>query len=192
MNNLINAITDKHGIPSFDTRTLLKSFNNLIKNFEFENSEEQTDVLLRNLKEARHIIFNANALENGKIFVKKDNQGRWCRISQDNQKLEPIKFKIKRTSVHKTTKIWKKSYQELVKFKERYGHTNATRDKDGKLASWVSNQRQRFKNSKITKEEFEKLNDIGFEWDRTYFCFLTSKEKTKKIERTSNLGFVQC
>ena len=63
---------------------------------------------------------------------------------------------------------WDEMYQRLVTYKhEHNGDTKVPRgyDQDPKLGNWVSNQRQAYKNAKMTTEHASLLNSIGFDWE---------------------------
>jgi hypothetical protein len=62
---------------------------------------------------------------------------------------------------------WDDRYEELVEFKRKYHHTNASRyGPQTQLGSWVSTQRQNMVRgeSRLTEERIAKLDDIGFDW----------------------------
>jgi len=63
---------------------------------------------------------------------------------------------------------WKEHFQELIEFKRDYGHTNVTQTKSKTLAEWVKNQRRLRKAGKLAQSRISKLDEIGFEWDRSY------------------------
>jgi hypothetical protein len=58
---------------------------------------------------------------------------------------------------------WKEKYQDLIKFKEVYGHCNVPNDHQ-ELGSWVGNQRNYKKLNKLAAERIQKLETIGFVW----------------------------
>mmetsp|Transcript_27083 Transcript_27083/g.27455 ORF Transcript_27083/g.27455 Transcript_27083/m.27455 type:complete len:163 (-) Transcript_27083:1235-1723(-) len=67
---------------------------------------------------------------------------------------------------------WERSYEELVKFVEEFGHTRvpAKFPQNLPLGNWVRKQRSKYKklqkegSSSITENQIELLNKIGFEW----------------------------
>jgi hypothetical protein len=63
---------------------------------------------------------------------------------------------------------WEGMFQKLVAFKKRFGHPNVpvTRTGDEKLAGWVANQREFYKDGLLSRERVEKLEKIGFCWRR--------------------------
>ena len=66
---------------------------------------------------------------------------------------------------------WMQRYNELKEFKENFGHVSVTRvTKDyQQLGNWVADQRRKFRKGKLTEEQFHLLNDLGMEWDRSYY-----------------------
>lgn len=63
---------------------------------------------------------------------------------------------------------WKEHFAELLAFRKEYGHTNVTQTKSKTLAEWVKNQRRLRKAGKLSQSRIDKLDEIGFEWDRSY------------------------
>jgi hypothetical protein len=67
---------------------------------------------------------------------------------------------------------WHDCYQQLVDFKQAYGHCRVPRqyDENRKLGSWVQTQRTEMKYrkmgrpSRMTEDRIELLNDLRFEW----------------------------
>jgi superfamily II DNA or RNA helicase len=62
---------------------------------------------------------------------------------------------------------WIKSFEDLLLFKTKHGHCRVpiTYKNNKKLAIWVHTQRYNYNRDQISKEQIEKLNSIGFEWD---------------------------
>jgi len=63
---------------------------------------------------------------------------------------------------------WKDQYEKLLKFKDEHDHCNvSTYDKNNKeLGNWVKSQRYLYKNGKLSAEQINCLQGIGFEWVR--------------------------
>ena len=67
---------------------------------------------------------------------------------------------------------WEKRLQELAKFAKNFGHCNMTIDPNNPsgMAKWISNQRVEYrrmkkgKDSLLTMEQIDQLNEIGFKW----------------------------
>jgi superfamily II DNA or RNA helicase len=63
---------------------------------------------------------------------------------------------------------WEEAFAALVRFKEREGHCLVTRGHEedgfeGRLGSWV--MKQRAKKDKLSSEQIERLDALGFVWD---------------------------
>jgi hypothetical protein len=56
---------------------------------------------------------------------------------------------------------WKKSFMELVEYKEKNGHCNCP-NRNGSLGTWISTQRTLFGSEKLKADRYEKLVEIGF------------------------------
>ncbi|MCM2535180.1 Helicase associated domain protein [Neobacillus pocheonensis] len=61
---------------------------------------------------------------------------------------------------------WESMYNLLVDFKKENGHYNVPLRyiKNKQLGEWVLSQRKHYKNKKLTEEQIQKLNNIGFVW----------------------------
>ncbi len=55
---------------------------------------------------------------------------------------------------------------ELAEFKREFGHCNVSRynERNAQLSRWCDNQRQLFKNGKLSQDRIDKLNELGFTW----------------------------
>ena len=62
---------------------------------------------------------------------------------------------------------WDARFDQLVEYKEKNGNCNvSTLDEDNlKFANWVKWQRQLYKKGKLSPEQIESMNGIGFEWE---------------------------
>ena len=63
---------------------------------------------------------------------------------------------------------WEKKFQAMARFKEQNGHFNVLKGRSANrsLATWASKQRQAYRNGELSRERFERLEEIGFVWDR--------------------------
>ena len=61
---------------------------------------------------------------------------------------------------------WNEMYQELLKFKETYGHPNVPQlfSENPDLGTWVNTQRFRNKNGRMSNDQLRKLEEIDFAW----------------------------
>lgn len=101
---------------------------------------------------------------------------------------QPIQFKILKNKPKNGAfqSQWNSNFHSLVDFKRVFGHTRVTRTTLGyeELGNWVAEQRRKLKKGKITQNQFEMLNDIDFEWDRSHYFFNTYQSK-KKLKASS-------
>ena len=67
--------------------------------------------------------------------------------------------------MHKKNKDmpWEERFNELVAYKEKKGNCNVP-VKQGKLGTWVTNQRKLYKKGKLSQEHTTQLKGIGFNW----------------------------
>ena len=65
---------------------------------------------------------------------------------------------------------WLKSYQELVEFYQKHGHSRVnTYQPKTKLASWTINQRKKYHLGKLSPEQIEQLEKVDFVWDASAY-----------------------
>ncbi len=78
-------------------------------------------------------------------------------------KLKKIGFKLGESLSDR----WENMYQELIKYKERYGDCNVSSrfPENPKLGTWVANQRANYRKDNLRKDSVKKLEEIGFEWE---------------------------
>jgi hypothetical protein len=64
--------------------------------------------------------------------------------------------------------LWEKWLSELVWFKEEHGHCNVPRGwrENPELGTWVNNQRSNYSRGKLSPDRMERLEALGFEWDK--------------------------
>ena len=65
---------------------------------------------------------------------------------------------------------WEQNYEQAERFFKENGHLDLRADyvtADGvRLGKWLGGQRERYKQGKLTKEQIERLERIGMQWDR--------------------------
>jgi hypothetical protein len=63
---------------------------------------------------------------------------------------------------------WAAFYGELIQYKLEFGdcHVPQGYKANRPLGNWVNGQRKRFKTKTLAQDRLEKLNEIGFVWDR--------------------------
>ena len=86
----------------------------------------------------------------------------------------PVKTKSKTKTKTKTRSTlgyirnWDTQYQSLVEFYHLNGHSSVLRsDPDKSLSGWVKRQRNNRKEGKLTQDQIDLLEDVGFIWHRT-------------------------
>jgi len=62
---------------------------------------------------------------------------------------------------------WEENFDKLCAFKRVYGNCLVPNKypTDQSLATWVGEQRKRFKKGHLSQDRFKKLEDLGFDWD---------------------------
>jgi hypothetical protein len=86
------------------------------------------------------------------------------KLSKDRfQRLRNIGFRFKPRE-----EGWDEMYASLVGFKKTKGHciVPEKRIANTKLARWVKEQRVKWKNGTLSEEQFQKLDNLGFVWQR--------------------------
>ena len=67
-----------------------------------------------------------------------------------------------------TDSAWENAFVALCEYKDKYGSMNVPADyitaQGMKLRSWIGNQRNRFRKGKLSSQQIEKLESIGFSW----------------------------
>ena len=61
--------------------------------------------------------------------------------------------------------LWEAGFCELLSYKAEHGHVNVPHSVTG-LGAWVGSQRSAKKKGKISVERVQRLEEIGFEWER--------------------------
>ena len=66
---------------------------------------------------------------------------------------------------------WEQSFDELMKYQRAFKSCNIPMNSTSPLAKWVSNQRKEYrrrqkgKDSILTLEQIEQLNEVDFNWN---------------------------
>lgn len=141
----------------------------------------------------------------GHTFVpqKQGALGRWVNAQRTNYKLykenkqspmtreriillESIGFQWR--ARRKSGSVWETFFQDLVDFKERYGHTLVPSDgTHSELSHWVNAQRSNYKlfrvnkASNITPERCKLLTSIGFAWSPRTITESTSADQQVQV-----------
>lgn len=88
---------------------------------------------------------------------------------------------------NKYTRAWEAGYDALKKFQDEYGHCLVDRahvQDDFKLGNWVRSVRQR--KNKLSREQLDALNSIGFVWDPTLHAWLNGYDALKSFHAKYN------
>jgi hypothetical protein len=74
---------------------------------------------------------------------------------------------------------WNLRFQQLMEYKEANGNCNVPQDfrPIPQLGHFVQEQRRANKDQKLTKERFEKLNSIGFDWGKHQYGWIAHNEQ---------------
>eukprot|EP00977_Amphora_coffeiformis_P000390 scaffold108_cov162-Amphora_coffeaeformis.AAC.1 len=62
---------------------------------------------------------------------------------------------------------WSKTFQVLKEYKQQHGHCNVPQ-KQKPLGVWVKNQRYLYVQKKLSQNQIDKLEKIGFHWGKNY------------------------
>jgi len=67
---------------------------------------------------------------------------------------------------------WEEMFAALCKYRTKHGHCNVPQNYSENLAlgTWVSTRRKAYKNTGLSKEQIERLEDIGFVWNLKNQC----------------------
>ncbi|SMQ86975.1 Superfamily II DNA or RNA helicase [Bacillus sp. OV166] len=63
---------------------------------------------------------------------------------------------------------WEKNFQQLISFKDKYGHSLVPKGykENPALANWIAKQRISYNDRTLSQERIERLNELGFIWDK--------------------------
>ena len=108
-----------------------------------------------------------------KGFVKDKLLASWVRTQRQQYKEKKLSLqKIK--SLNKIgfdwnpiESYWIENYNLLISFKNKFGSCDVPKEyRNAKsLMAWIINQRQNYKNKKLSNEKINLLNKIGFDWN---------------------------
>mmetsp|Transcript_6632 Transcript_6632/g.9186 ORF Transcript_6632/g.9186 Transcript_6632/m.9186 type:complete len:193 (+) Transcript_6632:102-680(+) len=89
-------------------------------------------------------------------------------------------FKTPRGKATVFDKHWRDHFQELVEFKQKFGHSNVSRTTPGydQLGSWLADQRKKLRRGKLTREQYGMLTTLGVNWDPANISNMTSLSVT--------------
>eukprot|EP00027_Filamoeba_sp_ATCC50430_P007708 CAMPEP_0168559282 /NCGR_PEP_ID=MMETSP0413-20121227/10436_1 /TAXON_ID=136452 /ORGANISM="Filamoeba nolandi, Strain NC-AS-23-1" /LENGTH=231 /DNA_ID=CAMNT_0008590491 /DNA_START=684 /DNA_END=1379 /DNA_ORIENTATION=+ len=142
--------------------------------------QSQTTKYPQNTQQSQHIQhdpFITSSIEQGRQIFFMDGVRIKFKIPKNKPKNGAFQYQ------------WNTNFEALVAFKDIFGHTRVTRTTPGyeELGNWVAEQRRKLKKGKITEKQFEMLNNIGFEWDRSHYFFNTYQKKKQNGSQSPEL-----
>ena len=115
--------------------------------------------------------------EHGHCNVPKSQEllGRWVeyqreayrksKLSEERaRKLDDLGFEW---STRGPPRTWDERLEELTQYKAEHGHCHVP-TRQGSLGTWANNQRTSRKNDKLSEEQIQKLDNLGFNWGTTH------------------------
>lgn len=122
--------------------------------------------------------------------------GTWVnKQRQDYKKGELLEYRIKKLEEidfkWKIREIWEDMYHNLILYKGISGNCNVPQNYNKVLATWVATQRKFYKLNKLSQIRFEKLKEIGFEWEREtdiWEVMYKSLKKYKEEKKNFNIS----
>ncbi len=88
---------------------------------------------------------------------------------------------------------WQEGFQALKEFQERFGHCRVSKSKGHKtksgndLGHWCLGNRKLFKDGKLSKDHYDRLQALGFVWDQAAWYWDAAYEALKKYsEKTGH------
>ncbi len=85
--------------------------------------------------------------------------------------------------------VFDDNYKQLVEFKNKHGHCNPTKDEDPKLCLWIKRVRFNEKQGRLSKENKDRMDALGFYWDgrdyqwhENFNLFVKGKAKDKWMQ----------
>lgn len=69
---------------------------------------------------------------------------------------------------HQRQDLWERRYQDLLEYKNMYGHCNVPQNISDKpqLGYWVCKQRTEYQRGTLNPERKRRLEEVGFQWNR--------------------------
>lgn len=96
--------------------------------------------------------------------------------------LNQYKVSNPRNIISKKINKWMASLNALEKFHYEHGHCCVPMHLDPKLGLWVSLQRTQKKKGSLTKEQEQRLDDLGFSWDPFHTAWMQKYEVLKAFQ----------
>lgn len=107
-------------------------------------------------------------VRNQKIAMRDNTLAKWQFSLLQEAGLKPAS-KIKRQKLNEENESrWNNNYESLKTFKEKNGHCSVPPQVDAKLSGWVKQQRHLFTKKLIRQDRKERLDKLGFCWERSH------------------------
>ena len=115
--------------------------------------------------------------------------GTWVSTQRNNYskgKLDKEKIELLEKigmSWNRDISRWEEGYKYSYEYKTEFGNINVPAEylsRDGfALGAWISNQRRKYKNNKLTESQISRLEALGIVWDPMEALWMTSYEYAK-------------
>ena len=131
-------------------------------NTKAKSHDEKWNILFMELVEYKEKNGHCNIpTRNGSLGSWINRQRASKKLKADRyEKLVAIGFAFENTKVAIYNEKWNRLFMELVKYKQKNGHCNPTRN--GSFGEWVSRQRTLYRSKKLKADRYEKLAGVGF------------------------------
>lgn len=99
-------------------------------------------------------------------WVSKQKRTKDQLSSQQVEKLDEISFNwAKQADAHQ--EMWNRNLEKLKEFKKEHGHVKVpiTYEEDPSLATWVAEQRKKYRKGKLSEDRTECLDELGMIWN---------------------------
>ena len=188
--DLANIITDMRKTSVRENRIHTADYERLSKKIDIQviGSEIQLNTLQRSI--LTKVISKLSSLWDKRfeeLLVYKEENGNVNvpQIYKENTALgnwvngQRFAFRMKYISQERINKLnsvgfvwntienaWNQHFNELLNFKNKYGHVNVPYSKKNKtpLSAWIRKQRKEYRRQKLSQKKIDKLNSIGFNW----------------------------
>lgn len=171
LNNWCYQLRNGKNKLSAEKKDLLNEINFVWKPVDYR-WKEGFELLLEYKKKYGHCHVKQQSVKHKKL-------SSWCNIQKmynhngllDKSKVEQLNS-VGFSWFESKNDLWERRYNQLVKFKNDYGHFVVPRKKNPKtnnidyksLSNWMSTQRYYYSIKKLSPIREKKLNDIGFIW----------------------------
>ncbi|MFI5219590.1 MAG: Helicase associated domain protein [Bacteroidia bacterium] len=156
----VREITELFGEIKFKLDTWEESFGKL-KSFKEENGH----CIVPHSETGDNFLYSWVTRQRLKCFHGKLDDDRYKRLNDIGVEWNFDQFKYSRDG------LWQENFNQLSDFRQRYGHcsVNRTHKEFDTLNAFVARNRHCYKLGILAPSRIDKLNSIGFEWDRKAF-----------------------